>query len=229
MSDIERILEKTKEIESLLEKHFGGIGRGLHEKITSADCECLKGVAGRKARMVATMRNKAVHEPGSFDPVDMDAFLKSANYVIAALEEERQTASEEEEQTIIIPFSVARDSEQEQTVLEQEEKTVLEEEEQTTLEEEEQTPWYENLFWYLLEDDQEIRPGIMGIIGFFSGFLYATLSGADFVNTIFPSVVGAFLGFLLGVLLTRIIVFGGIILILFCLYSLLSLCSQPGN
>lgn len=58
--DLTLVIVSSKHLEKLLEDKFGAEGKGLHEKITTAQHlpEDLK----RKLRRVATIRNKLVHE-----------------------------------------------------------------------------------------------------------------------------------------------------------------------
>ena len=65
--DIKLVIIASKNLEALLEEHFGASGRGLHEKITSA--QDLPDDLKRRMRRVATVRNKLIHEVG-FDHVD---------------------------------------------------------------------------------------------------------------------------------------------------------------
>lgn len=51
----------SKRFESLLERRYGALGRGLHEKIDSVGDD-LPERAVRDLRLVATVRNKIVHE-----------------------------------------------------------------------------------------------------------------------------------------------------------------------
>lgn len=64
--DLSLVIFSAKELEQVLEQHFEGTGKGLHEKISSATglSEDLK----RRLRRIATIRNKLVHEVG-FDHI----------------------------------------------------------------------------------------------------------------------------------------------------------------
>ena len=73
-SDLERAVRWSKRFESLLERRFGARGRGLHEKIDSVAGD-LDRETVRSLRLVATVRNKIVHEAG--------AGVTSPNYVYA--------------------------------------------------------------------------------------------------------------------------------------------------
>jgi hypothetical protein len=56
-----KVIEYTKEIESVLEKYYGASGKGLHSKLTSVENK-LDGSIVRKIRYIATIRNKLVHD-----------------------------------------------------------------------------------------------------------------------------------------------------------------------
>jgi hypothetical protein len=75
-SDIERAVKWSKRFESLLERRFGARGRGLHEKIDSVEGDLDRDTA-RALRLVATVRNKIVHEDG-YDKIDDRARFKAA-------------------------------------------------------------------------------------------------------------------------------------------------------
>jgi hypothetical protein len=61
MSDIDLAVSSSKRLESLLETKFGASGRGLHEKVSSVERDLPHDLV-RKIRLVATVRNKIVHE-----------------------------------------------------------------------------------------------------------------------------------------------------------------------
>ena len=75
-SDIERAVKWSKRFESLLERRFGARGRGLHEKIDSVEGDLDRDTV-RALRLVATVRNKIVHEDG-YDKIDDRARFKAA-------------------------------------------------------------------------------------------------------------------------------------------------------
>ena len=56
------VLKRTKRIETLLGK-LGGVGRGLHEKLTSVQ-DRLDDAALKRGRFLASVRNKLLHEDG---------------------------------------------------------------------------------------------------------------------------------------------------------------------
>lgn len=61
IQELSIIVNYCKKFETLLEREFQAKGRGLHEKITSAQ-ECLSYELIKDLRFVATIRNKALHE-----------------------------------------------------------------------------------------------------------------------------------------------------------------------
>ena len=67
-SDLERAIRWSKRFESLLEHRHGARGKGLHQKIDSVESDLDPGVV-RSLRLVATVRNKIVHEDG-YDRID---------------------------------------------------------------------------------------------------------------------------------------------------------------
>ena len=61
MSDIEKVVVRTRRIEALLRTQYHADGKGLHQLITSCE-ERLPHDVIAKLRYIATIRNKAVHE-----------------------------------------------------------------------------------------------------------------------------------------------------------------------
>ena len=57
------VLQGTKRIEAILEEKFGSTGRGLYEKIDTANMK-LPEPLQKRIRYVATLRNKAMHQEG---------------------------------------------------------------------------------------------------------------------------------------------------------------------
>jgi hypothetical protein len=76
MSDIDLAVTRSQRLEQLLEHDFGATGRGLHEKVSSI-ADSMPGDLVRKLRLVATVRNKVVHENGRID--DKSRFLDAAD------------------------------------------------------------------------------------------------------------------------------------------------------
>ncbi len=82
--DVKLVIVASKHLEAVLEKDFGGSGRGLHEKISSSSGEIPADVK-RKLRKIATIRNKLIHELG-YDAVDQpEQFRADFHSAIAAL------------------------------------------------------------------------------------------------------------------------------------------------
>jgi hypothetical protein len=84
MSDIELVISNSKKLESLLEKHLGATGKGLHEKVSSVERKLPDGVV-RKLRFVATIRNKIVHDEGYDRIDDRKAFVDACAFTNAEL------------------------------------------------------------------------------------------------------------------------------------------------
>ncbi|MEZ8106724.1 MULTISPECIES: hypothetical protein [Vibrio] len=61
MSDIEKVVTRTRKIEKLLRVQYHADGKGLHQLITSSEERLPHDVIG-KLRYIATIRNKIVHE-----------------------------------------------------------------------------------------------------------------------------------------------------------------------
>jgi len=76
MSDIDLAVTRSQRLEQLLERDFGASGRGLHEKVSSV-ADALPKDLVRRLRLVATVRNKVVHESGRID--DRNRFLTAAD------------------------------------------------------------------------------------------------------------------------------------------------------
>jgi hypothetical protein len=76
MSDIDLAVTRSQRLEQLLEQDFGATGRGLHEKVSSI-ADSMPQDLVRKLRLVATVRNKVVHESGRIE--DKSRFLDAAD------------------------------------------------------------------------------------------------------------------------------------------------------
>jgi hypothetical protein len=76
MSDIDLAVTRSQRLEQTLERDFGASGRGLHEKVSSV-ADALPKDLVRRLRLVATVRNKVVHENGRID--DRNRFLTAAD------------------------------------------------------------------------------------------------------------------------------------------------------
>lgn len=75
-SDLERAVRASKRFEALLARRHHASGRGLHEKIDSARGD-LDDETVRALRLIATVRNKIVHEEG-YDRIDDRGRFKDA-------------------------------------------------------------------------------------------------------------------------------------------------------
>ena len=82
MSDIDLAVTRSQRLEQTLEREFGASGRGLHEKVSSV-ADVLPKDLVRRLRLVATVRNKVVHENGRID--DRNRFLTAADSAEADL------------------------------------------------------------------------------------------------------------------------------------------------
>lgn len=60
-SDIELVIQHSKQLEQTLESRLDATGKGLHEKATSIATQLDQALL-RQLRWIATMRNKVVHE-----------------------------------------------------------------------------------------------------------------------------------------------------------------------
>lgn len=76
MSDIDLAVSRSKRLESLLEQSLGATGRGLHEKVSSVENRLPPDLV-RKLRLVATVRNKVVHEADYKNIDDRKKFLQT--------------------------------------------------------------------------------------------------------------------------------------------------------
>ena len=72
-SDLERAIRASKRYEAILAQRFNAEGRGLHEPLDSVEHK-LDRDAVRALRLVATVRNKLVHEDGYDDIKDTRSF-----------------------------------------------------------------------------------------------------------------------------------------------------------
>mmetsp|Transcript_73012 Transcript_73012/g.208105 ORF Transcript_73012/g.208105 Transcript_73012/m.208105 type:complete len:118 (+) Transcript_73012:200-553(+) len=92
-NDFELVIRATKELEYILETHFGapsGKNVGLHDKISAArlpDGGPLSSSVTRKMRKLVTIRNALVHDREVNAIDDRAAFVKDWESVEAALHE----------------------------------------------------------------------------------------------------------------------------------------------
>lgn len=91
MSQIETVIRASKQLEQLLEQHYGAIGRGLHEKTSSIEVQ-LDNDTVRRLRKIATLRNKVVHEDFELD--DLTDFQCDAQALAQQLQPQRQTPAQ---------------------------------------------------------------------------------------------------------------------------------------
>lgn len=82
MSQIETAVRGSKKIEALLRDRFGAEGRGLHEYLNSVEHRIPEDIV-RKARFIASVRNKVIHEEG--ESFDLDSFNQAVEYVTSGL------------------------------------------------------------------------------------------------------------------------------------------------
>ena len=82
MSDIDLAVTRSRKLEQMLERDFGAVGRGLHEKTSSIENRLPEPLV-RKLRLVATVRNKVLHEEGPID--DRRRFVAAADEAERAL------------------------------------------------------------------------------------------------------------------------------------------------
>ncbi|NLS13639.1 DUF4145 domain-containing protein [Vibrio sp. SM6] len=61
MSDIEKVVVRTRRLESLLRRQYHAQGKGLHQLINSCEERLPHAVVG-KLRFIASVRNRMVHE-----------------------------------------------------------------------------------------------------------------------------------------------------------------------
>ena len=77
MSDIEKVVLRTRKLEALLRGHYHADGKGLHQLISSCEERLPHDVIG-KLRYIATIRNKIVHED-DYELEDRRSFLSTCD------------------------------------------------------------------------------------------------------------------------------------------------------
>jgi hypothetical protein len=101
-NDYELVIKASKELEYILEHHFGATGKGLHEKISSASPFLPNPHIVKNMRYLATIRNQLVHQRG-FDTIpDRHSFIALFRSSINELEEileQRQKRQQRQQQT----------------------------------------------------------------------------------------------------------------------------------
>ena len=75
-SDLDLAVRSSKRFEAILGTRFGARGRGLHEKVDSVKRD-LDAETVRALRLIATVRNKIVHEDG-YNRIDDKRRFKDA-------------------------------------------------------------------------------------------------------------------------------------------------------
>jgi hypothetical protein len=91
-SDLELVVQASKQLEAALEKQYGATGRGLHEKLSSVEQQLPPEIV-RNLRFIATMRNKIVHETDSEGLEDRDRFEQVVDEVMDHLDPESSSSS----------------------------------------------------------------------------------------------------------------------------------------
>lgn len=84
MGAIETVIRLSKTAEHILETDYAAEGRGLHEKLSSAEGK-IPPALFKKLRYVATIRNKLVHEL-NYELENPEEFFITARQAIAELE-----------------------------------------------------------------------------------------------------------------------------------------------
>lgn len=83
--DANEVIVKTKKIEGLL-RELGASGKGLHELLSSIQSK-LPAPLIKRGRMVATIRNKFMHDDSYRpQPSDVDDFNRAAEWMIEELQ-----------------------------------------------------------------------------------------------------------------------------------------------
>ncbi len=75
-SDLERAIRASKRYEAILSKRYSAKGRGLHEKTDSVERKLDQQLV-RDLRLIATVRNKLVHQDG-YDDIQDEASFEAA-------------------------------------------------------------------------------------------------------------------------------------------------------
>lgn len=78
------IIKISQELEKTLERKFGAEGRGLHEKLTSVESKVAPEIR-KKVRLIATIRNKAVHEDTKYAATNIETIRNAYAVVKPAL------------------------------------------------------------------------------------------------------------------------------------------------
>lgn len=95
MGAIETVIRLSKTAEHILETDYAAEGRGLHEKLSSAERK-IPPALFKKLRYVATIRNKLVHEL-NYELENPEEFFITANKAIAELKQFTEHLAKEKE------------------------------------------------------------------------------------------------------------------------------------
>ena len=99
MSDLEEAIAASKKYEAALEQKFKATGKGLHEKTTSIEGS-LNNATKRHLRLIATVRNKLVHEDGVTVIANRRQFEDACRYLDAYLVSPAPQEDELDESTL---------------------------------------------------------------------------------------------------------------------------------
>jgi len=92
MSDIDLAIKRSKRIEQILRKEFKASGKGLHELLSSVERNLPRDLV-RDIRLVATVRNKLVHDAEYTRIDDKQRFIAAADDAESGLRKLRPKAS----------------------------------------------------------------------------------------------------------------------------------------
>ncbi|KAH7467217.1 hypothetical protein PRIC1_011263 [Phytophthora ramorum] len=83
-NDYQLAIEASKELEFLLETHFGAHGQGLHERVSSVETS-IPVPTVRSIRYVATLRNRLIHDREMRALPDRAMFIKKFDDAMAEI------------------------------------------------------------------------------------------------------------------------------------------------
>lgn len=111
-NDYELVIKASKELEYVLEHHFGATGKGLHEKISSASPFLPNPSIVKNMRYLATIRNQLVHQRG-FDAIpDRPSFIRLFRSSITELEQILEQRQKRQEQILLMQQQRKRQQQQ---------------------------------------------------------------------------------------------------------------------
>jgi hypothetical protein len=84
LSDINLVIRKSKKYETVLTKNYGAVGKGLHEKISSIE-NLIEVDLIKSLRLVATVRNKLLHDDDYKKIDNREGFLKACLHIEKSL------------------------------------------------------------------------------------------------------------------------------------------------